>query len=191
MDRDYIGEVVESSTAEFVAESRAINCAPPFGSFVKIPSEVTIFGLVFNVVTRSIEPNRRPSAYGMTEEELRYEQPQVFELLRTEFHAFTVGYGDESKVKQILPPNPPSIHSFVYPCSDEDIRDFTSNYDFLRTLVSNSRTPPDELIIAAVRNALRSRGENGGYVVQVGKELSKLIKDDYDRLGSIMRRIVL
>ena len=191
MDGDYIGEVVESSTAEFVAESRVIHCAPPFGSFVRVPSDVTIFGLVFNVVTRSIEPNRRPSAYGMTEEELRYEQPQIFELLRTEFHAFTVGYSDESKVKQILPPSPPPIHSFVYLCSDEEIRDFTSNYDFLRTLVGNSKTPPDELIIAAVRNTLRVRGEDGRYVVQVGKELSKLIRDDYDRLSSMLRRIVL
>jgi len=191
MEGDYIGEVVESSTAEFVAESRVLHCAPPFGSFVKVPSEITIFGLVFNVVTRSIEPNRRPSAYGMTEEELRSEQPQIFELLRTEFHVFTVGYGDESGIKQILPPSPPPIHSFVYLCSSEEVRDFTSNYDFLRVLVSNSRTPPDELIIAAVRNALRARGADGDYVVQVGKELSKLIRDDYDRLRSIIRRIVI
>lgn len=35
-ETDYIGEVIESSTMEFTAESRELQSPPPFGSFVKI-----------------------------------------------------------------------------------------------------------------------------------------------------------
>ncbi|MBT4497415.1 MAG: hypothetical protein HOC74_06825, partial [Gemmatimonadetes bacterium] len=93
---DYLGEVIESSTTEFVAESCELHGAPSFGRFVRVVSEVPIIGIVFNVFTQSIEPNRRPTAYGKTEEELRLEQPQIFELLRTEFQALVIGYVDDT-----------------------------------------------------------------------------------------------
>ena len=80
-ERSHVGEVVESSTTELVAEARQLHGAPSFGQFVRVDSEVPIVGIVFNVFTHSIEPNRRPTAYGKTEDELRLEQPQIFELL--------------------------------------------------------------------------------------------------------------
>ena len=55
----YAGEVIESSTSRFLAESRELNGAPAFGSFVKTDSDPATFGLVCNVSTHSIEPNRR------------------------------------------------------------------------------------------------------------------------------------
>ena len=92
-ERSHVGEVVESSNAtELVAEARQLHGAPSFGQFVRVDSEVPIVGIVFNVFTHSIEPNRRPTAYGKTEDELRLEQPQIFELLRTEFQALVIGY---------------------------------------------------------------------------------------------------
>ena len=90
-DLEHLGEVIESSTSQFLAESRELNGAPPFGSFVKTTSEPGVYGLVFNVSTHSIESNRRATAYGKTEHELRMEQPQIFELLKTEFEAVIVG----------------------------------------------------------------------------------------------------
>ena len=189
MEDTYIGEVIESSTTEFIAESRALNGAPPFGAFVKVVSDpITIIGLVFNVFTHSIEPNRRPTAYGKTEEELRLEQPQIFELLKTEFQAIVLGYQDDGGVRQLLPPHPARIHSFVYPCLEPDIQAFTSSSDFLRTILNTSRVPADELLIATIRSAYGAHGHQE-YLIQTGKELSRLIRDDYDRLSSIIRRI--
>ncbi|MCI0529137.1 MAG: hypothetical protein L0Y56_17005, partial [Nitrospira sp.] len=84
----------------------------------------------------------------------------------------------------------PRIHSFVYTCSWEEVREFTQQSDYLRTLFTISRIPPDELIIATVRNTLEAHAmRSHPYLIQVGKELSRLLRDDYDRLSSILRRI--
>ena len=185
----YIGEVIESSTSQFLAESRELNGAPPFGSFIKTGSEPNIYGLVFNVSTHSMEPNRRPTAYGKTEYELRMEQPQIFELLKTEFEAVTVGYRNDVGPRQVLPPQPPHIHSFVYPCTEAEVKALTGSGDFLRSILSCARLPADDLIIASVRNAWQARAYEMPYLVALGKDLCRLIRDDYDRLSSIMRRI--
>jgi len=189
MEAPYVGEVVESSTVEFIVQCWELHASPPFGSFVIVESTPPIIGIVFNVITRSIEPNRRPVAYGKTEEELMMEQPQIFELLRTEFEALVIGYIDSPAIRQMLPPQPPRIHTFVRPCSMEETRRFTDHWDFLRSILSTSKVPTDELIIAAVRNAFESHNRETAYLVQTGKELSRLIRDDYDRLHSIIRRV--
>jgi hypothetical protein len=198
MKETHIAEVIESNTTEIIAQCKDLHCSPPFGSFVKVKPTLSpveganslIYGLVFNVMTNSIEPNRRAVAYGKTEEELRNEQPQIFELLKTEFQAHLVGYQDRTGIKQILPSQPPRIHSFVYTCSLEEVREFTRQSDYLRTLFTISRVPPDELVIATIRNSLEAHAEDSQqYLIQVGKELARLLRDDYDRLSSILRRI--
>ena len=185
----YIGEVIESSTSQFLAESRELNGAPPFGSFVKAGLEPNIYGVVFNVCTHSLEPNRRPTAYGKTEQELRMEQPQIFELLKTEFEAVIVGYRAEDGPRQVLPPQPPNIHGFVHPCNESEVKALTENGDFLRSILGCARLPADDLIVASVRNAWQARAFDMPYLVSLGKDLCRLIRDDYDRLSSIMRRI--
>lgn len=187
---EYIGEVIESSTVQLIAESRELHGAPSFGSFIRVDSKPLVFGVVFNVYTHSVEQNRRPTAYGKTEEELRLEQPQIFELLKTEFQAVIVGYQDgRNDPKQLLPPQPPRIHQFVYQCRPEEVRRFTSSWDYFRTILSVPKIPTDELLIAVVRNALSVRYGETWYLVQTGKEISRLIRNDYDRLSSIIRRI--
>lgn len=185
----HVGEVIESSTTELIAEACQLHGAPSFGRFVRVESESPVIAMVFNVFTHSIEPNRRPTAYGKTEAELRLEQPQIFELLRTEFQALVVGYRDETGPVPILPPQPARIHSFVYLCEDEEVAEFTRSDEYLRSILGAAKVPTDELLVATLRHALRARGGEGAYLVEMGKELSRLLRDDYDRLSSILRRI--
>ena len=189
-ERTHVGEVVESSTTELIAQARELHGAPSFGQFVRVEAAMPVVGIVFNVFTHSIEANRRPTAYGKTEAELRLEQPQIFELLRTEFQALVIGYLDGDESVQILPPQPARIHSFVYSCSDEQVRAFTRTDDYLRSILNTSKIPTDELVIAVLRHAVRAHGHAPSYLVQMGKELSRLLSDDYDRLSSIIRRVV-
>ena len=65
----------------------------------------------------------------------------------------------------------------------------TDSGDFLRCILQGSRLPTDDLIIASVRNAWHARAYDMQYLVKLGKDLCRLIRDDYDRLSSIMRRI--
>ena len=193
MDRvnstETVGEVIESSTSEFLAESRELNEGPSFGTFVKTGPEPVIYGLVFNSTTHSLEPNRRPRAYGKTEAELRLEQPQIFELLTTEFAVVVFGHLSERGPERVLPPQPPRIHNFVYTCNEAEVKALTVDGDFVRTILGRPALPADDLIIAAVRNAWHARAFEMPYMVSLGKDLCRLVRDDYDRLSSIMRRI--
>ena len=185
----HAGEVIESSTSYFTAQACELNGAPGFGTFVKTQTPTVSYGLVYDSRTQSADANRKPTAYGMTEAELRREQPQIFELLKTEFDTVIVGHAGERGPLQILPPQPPGIHSFCYACSEKEVKALTENGDFVRTILGGSQMPNDELIIASVRNAWEVRGYDMAYLVKLGKELSRLIRDDYERLSSLIRRI--
>ena len=77
---EYAGEVIESSTSELVAEARELDRAPAFGSLVHVEAGFSTVGVVFNVSTQSIEPGRKAMAFGMSADDLRMQQPQIFEL---------------------------------------------------------------------------------------------------------------
>jgi hypothetical protein len=50
--------------------------------------------------------------------------------------------------------------------------------------------PADELLAATLRAAAHARGSAGrDYLVAAGRELASLLKDDYDRLTALLRRI--
>ncbi len=192
INMNYIAEVIESSTTRFVAQTRELNGSPPFGAFVKVGASPTTIAMICDIVTGSTELNRRPVAYGKTEEELREEQPQIFELLRTEITATVVGYADEHGMKQCLPPQPPRLHSFVHCCAPEEICEFTGRFDYFRALIGLGGTLSDELLIAAVQQTCRCHGDAArSWFVRAGKELSRMLRDDYDRLESILRRVTI
>jgi len=185
----HVGEVIESSTSTFTAQACELNGAPGFGTFVKTGVSPMSYGLVYDIRTQSADANRKPTAYGMTEAELRREQPQIFELLKTEFNAVIVGHRGDRGPLQIPPSQPPGIHAFCYACNEREVKALTANGDFVRSILAGSQLPSDDLIIASVRNAWAVRGYDMAYLVTLGKELSRLIRDDYERLSSLIRRI--
>lgn len=188
-DAALVGEVIESSTSELTAQAYQLHGAPAFGRFVLVDSDAAILGIVFNGYTQSVEANRRPTAYGKTEEELRLEQPQIFELLRTYFQVLVIGYLDADQPVPILPPQPARIHSFVRLCDEAEVRACTETDEFMRCIYNGARTPTDDLLIATLRHAIRARQGDRAYLVRMGKDLSRLLRDDYDRLSSVMRRL--
>jgi hypothetical protein len=69
------------------------------------------------------------------------------------------------------------------------VRAFTGNDDYLRRILNTSKVPTDELLIAVLRHTLRAHKHSRDYLVRMGKELSRLMGDDYDRLSSVIRRV--
>lgn len=208
----FIGEIIEASTSEFTAESFTLHSPPRFGSFVKIPLEGTaempagsddpfsdgggavspaIFAVVYSATTTSTEPGKQPRAYWKAEDELAKEQPQLAEwLLMTKFQCAIVGFALDGSIRRYLPPMPPRIHTQVFSCEPNEIAGLTDRMDFLRTLVSFRNAPSDEMVAACIREAYTERGEDAEFLVDAGKELANLLKDDYERLHAIVRRIV-
>ncbi|WP_026730979.1 hypothetical protein [Fischerella sp. PCC 9605] len=201
---NHFAEVVETTTCEFLAqclepEDLSFPPMPPFGSWVFSVDEESgnqVYAVVYHATTMPIDSVHRPVALGLSLQELREEQPQIFAMLKTEFRAAIVGFatgsnirGSSARLYQYLPPRPPQIHQPVYRCESEAIIKFTEQLDFLRTLLFVNSAPVDSLTAAAIREVYQLRKADREWLIQAGRTLSVLLKDDYDRLRFILSQI--
>ncbi|HEY9752515.1 MAG TPA: HAS-barrel domain-containing protein [Coleofasciculaceae cyanobacterium] len=205
---DHIAEVVETSTSEFLAqclepEDLTFPEMPPFGSWVKTIDEESgnsILGVVYHVTTAPIDSIHRARALGLSLQELREQQPQVFSMLKTEFRSAIVGFevrvaGRDGQANtpatfyQHLPPRPPQIHQAVYCCDSTEVLRFTEQVDFIRTLLQMTGTPVDALIAATLREIYQLRQADQEWLIQVGRSLNLMLREDYDRLRVILSQI--
>ncbi len=209
----YIAEVIETATTEFLAqclepEDLSFAIMPPFGSWVKATDEESgnqVYAVVYHVTTSPIDSVHRARALGLSLQDLREQQPQIFAMLKTEFRAAIVGFLPPARngkngagrpignpvVYQYLPPRPPQIHQAVYYCESEEIIRFSDQLDFLRTLLQVAGAPVDGLTAAAIREIYQLRKADRAWLVEAGRSLSVLLKDDYDRLRIILNQIHL
>ena len=188
-----IGEVIEASTAVFLAECYELHRPPSLGSFVKTSDgDVVIYGVVCNAATASVEPGRRPIARGKdeaSEEDIYRQNPQLSKLLRTTFDIMVVGHSHDGEIHQYLPPRPPRVHGFVYTCEQDEVCRFTRSLDFL-TLLLNARTgSPDEVISACLRHASSAHDDSRTFLVKAGKELAVLFGSELNRFNAVLARI--
>lgn len=206
---DHIAEVIETSTSEFLAqclEPEDLNYAvmPPFGSWVRSLDEESghqIYAVVYHATTAPIDSVHRARALGLSLQDLREQQPQIFAMLKTEFRAAIVGFcpGSETRrlaeagaeIRQYLPPRPPQVHQAVYRCTADEVVQFSENLDFLRSLLQIGGAPVDSLTAAAIRTVYQLRQGDRAWLVRAGRMLSLLLKDDYDRLRIILNQIHL
>ena len=194
----HLAEVVATSTTEFLAqclEPKDLDfpLMPAFGSWVKSQqdenSDIISYGVVYHATTAPIDSVHRAVALGLSLKELREQQPQIFAMLRSEIKVVLLGFGSVGNIYQHLPAQPPQIHQAVYACEAEEIENFTEELNFLRTLVQMNNAPVDELIAAVLRNVYQVRNCDRNWLVQAGRKLSLLLKDDYDRLGAILGQV--
>ena len=194
MEKQRVGEVIEASTTDFTAQCYELYQSPPLGSLVKTRDlSVELYGVVYNAATTSIEPGRRPIARGKdeaTEEEIYRASPQLLKLLRSEFSALVVGHKQGDKLYHYLPPKPARIHSFVYLCPHEEVKEFSQSFDFLNMLV-NTHLPvsTDELVAACLRLMCQVYEDRHTFLVAAGKELAILLSGQFNQLKAILGRI--
>ncbi|MDB9493342.1 HAS-barrel domain-containing protein [Spirulina major CS-329] len=199
---NHIAEVIETATTDFLAqclepEELKFPVMPPFGSWVKALDEEsgnTVLGVITYATTTPIDSVHRARALGMSLEELREEQPQIFAMLKTEFRVAIVGFlapGPERspQVFQYLPPRPPQIHQAVYRCEPDEVKRFTEEMDFLRTLLQVSHVPVESLIAATLRAAFQLRQGDRDWLIKAGRTLGLLLKDDYDSLRYVLSQV--
>lgn len=198
-DRERIGEIVESSTTRFTAGAYQLLEAPSFGTLVRASTRTDgrcIYGLVCDIATGSKEPGGRAVLRGRTytgrilyDEEIYREHPDLGEVLQTEFSAITVGFAEHDTIYHYLPPHPPPVHYSVYECSPDELTRFSESCDFFRAVLFTPHIPGDELLAATVRTVASVRPDRWDYLIRAGREIASLLKDDYDRLSALLRRI--
>ncbi len=189
-----VGEVIEASTTDFVAQCYELYQSPPLGSLVKTTDlPVELYGIVYNATTTSLEPGRRPIARGKdeaSEEEIYKSSPQLLQLLRSEFSSLVVGYRENKKLYHYLPPKPARIHGFVHLCPADEVKEFSQSFDFLNLLI-NAHLPvsTDELVAACLRQMSQVYEDRHTFLVAAGKELAILLSGQFNQLKAILGRI--
>ena len=186
-------EIIQSNLQTFMGQCWQWNQIPAFGSLVTIETkDKTIFGIVYQIETGSMEPGRYPFPYQKTHEELLAEQPQIFEFLKTNFSCISLGYAHKGKTYYLMPPEPPLIHSFIAPATPEQTRLFFSQNRYLNLLFGATNLIPnlDELLLALLKgkNALNPL-KNSPFLNDFIENYSLLIGNDYRRLKLFLHRI--
>ena len=187
-----IGEVIESTSTGFSAQCK-LHQPPPFGSFVIASGETATIAVVSRVETKSVDPSRLPMALGdelSNQDDVYKNNPHLDQLLRTDFQALIVGHKVGQTWLQVLPPSPPKLHSFVYGCSDADIKAFTSNLDFLKTILNAGIPASDALIAALLNHSASSQSDPEAFLFNSGKKLAALLPRELPRLTSILKQLM-
>jgi hypothetical protein len=191
---DRVGEVIEASTTDFVAQCYELYQSPPLGSLVKtVDAPLELYGIVYKATTTSLELGRRPIARGRdeeSEEAIYRSSPQLTKLLRSEFGAVVVGHREVEKLFHYLPPRPARIHSFVYLCPADEVREFSQSFDFFSLLLgTHMPVPVEELVSATLRQMSQVHENREGFLVAAGKELAVLLSGEFNRLKAILQKI--
>lgn len=191
--QDTIGRVTRCSTRGFVSALRTPEPnLPIFGSFCMAEAQSgasQVVGLIYDISIQDDEFARQMAvAEGAAPEELS--DSQVNRQVPVEFSALAVGYQREGAFVHRLPPQPPLTLAPVFPMQEEQIRGFTERLDFLRILVSTPQLPVDDLLVAALETAAaaRPRDDRRAFLLESGKEITRLISDDLTRLDNLLRR---
>ncbi len=185
-------EIVQSNLQTFMGQCWQWNQAPAFGSLVTIESKnKTIFGLVYQIETGSMEPGRYPFPYQKTHEELLAEQPQIFEFLKTTFSCIALGYAERGRVYYLMPPEPPFIHSFISPATPDQARLFFSKNNYLNLLFGAGNLVPnlDELLLALLNAQSASNSLKNEKLNDFMHNYTLLTGNDYRRLKLFLERL--
>lgn len=184
-------EVIESSLSGFLAQSWEWDTFPAFGSLVTVKSGTrTLFGIVHQIQTGSMDPVRYPFPYQKTEEELRAEQPQIFEFLKTTFSCLVIGYEEKGKPVYLLAPEPAKIHAFVQPMPTDTYKTFFASSQYLPLLfgLSGQLFNIDELLLAILNHQAKLGIITSKKIDAFVEHFSLLTGNDYRRLKLFLQR---
>ncbi len=185
-------EIIESSLHSFLAQSWQWDSFASFGSLVTIDSgKRTLFGVVHQVQTGSMDPNRYPFVYQKTEQELQKEQPQIFSFLKTTFSCLILGYQEKGTIIYSISPEPPKIHAFVQQASTDLSKQFFYNDTYLHVLFGLAQHVfnLDELLLALMKQQRDLKILDKKKLHQSIESFSLLTGNDYRRLKLFFQRV--
>ncbi|HJX36961.1 MAG TPA: hypothetical protein VJ714_00045 [Anaerolineae bacterium] len=183
-----IGEIIGSSSTQFVSESLELRSPPALGSLVKVRvgDDRELFGVVCYGETVSLDPGRRAvrrSTEEVYDEGVYRENPQLEHVLRTEFTSLSVGVMEGRTVQQGLPAQPPPLHFAVNSCGPEETARFTEGLFYFRVLLAaSSPVPPEQVLASHARQVYRARGDDELWLRRAATEVARLLREDYERL---------
>lgn len=150
-------EIIESSLTSWLAQNWQWDAVTPLGSLVQVThQQTTLYGVISQINTGTMDPVRYPFPYKKDLEELKREQPQIFEFLKTTISCIPLAYEYKGLIVYQLPGTPPPIHSFISGVPNEKMKDIFASERYLHVLFSAAQQGPvlDELILALIRQQI-------------------------------------
>jgi hypothetical protein len=190
-----IGEVVETSSRGFWAESERLHDHPPLGALVKatMPDGSTNVGIVSFAQTGGLDPGRRAVRRGnddLSDRAIYDRHPELEYVLRTLFQVSSVGQISGSVVRHGLPPTPVPLHFSVAACDAGTVRDFVARPGYFAGLLRHEGdVAAEDLLAAHLRWVDVTLDDGHVWLADATRRIASLMKRDYDRLVTILSSI--
>lgn len=189
------GEVIETSTTGFLAESDRLHHLPQLGELVraKINDEWDAYAVVSFGETGAIDQGRRAVRRGTAESgdaDVYQRHPELDHILRTIFRAAAVGYSTNCGVRHTLPPLPVPLHYGVQPCSKVEVERFAKSPDYLSALLAfHGEVNAEQLIAAHLRWVDTALDDGHAWLREACRLLARLMRREYDRFVLILESV--
>lgn len=190
-----IGRLLRSTTNDCVIGCRAgeLNL-PVFGGMVRIPlaDGTQIYGLIYNIqiaddglIRQLITSDNVPPDVLLDNRNNRN--------VPVEISVIYIGYQQNGIISHLLPPRPPLSLDEIFTCTAQEVVAFTGSgrFGYLRHILRREDVPQAELLAAHLQQAGQIHFIHGqpAWVEAATRELVTLLRDDYDRLMSVLSAI--
>ena len=190
-----IGRLLRASTTGCVVGCKVSQIsAPAFGDLVSVPLDehYQVYGLIYDIHIDDDGLVRQL----VTAENIR---PEVIEDNRknrnvpVEISVLFVGYRNDEKIMHLLPPRPPLSLERLYPCTADEIVQFTGagHFGYFRHILRAVDLPISELLAAHLQQAGQAHKlkQNDGWIKAATQELITLLRDDYATLNTVLSAV--
>ena len=191
-----IGEVIETSTAGYWAESDKLHEMPALDELVKVqlPDGSIAYGIATFGQTGGLDPSRRAVRRGsadVSDAEIYARHPELDHVLRTIFRVTAVGYIRGEEVRHTLPPLPVPLHYSVHACDRAEVRRFCRTPSYFPAVLNYRGEISAEDVLAAHLRWVNDQLDDGehAWLDDASRRVARLMKRDYDRLVTLLESI--
>jgi hypothetical protein len=190
-----IGRLLRSSTTGCVVGCRVSQLtAPAFGGLVRIPLDerYQVYGLIYDIhIDDDGLVRQLVTAEGVSDEVIL--DNRLNRNVPVEVSVLFTGYQMDGQIVHLLPPRPPLTLDVIYPCSPEEICQFTDagRFGYFRHILRAADLPVGELLAAHLQQAapVQNKAGNPDWGKNAAQELITLLRDDYPTLMSALATI--
>ncbi len=182
-----IGRLLRAGTTGFTAGCSVTQFeAPAFGALVRAPlgDQYQVYGLIYDIhidddgLVRQLVTAEDVSAEVMRDNRER-------RIVPVEMSVLSVGFEQDGKVHQMLPPRPPLSLDVIYACDEKEIVRFTEKFGYFRHILNSQEAPVGELIAAHIQQAGAAHKDKS-WQEKATQEVITLLRDDYPTLMSVL-----
>lgn len=190
-----LGEVIETSTLGYWAESDELHKLPSLGELVRVNIDDgdICYGVVSFGQTGGIDPGRRAVRRGDSEHsdaEIYARHPELEHVLRTIFRVAAVGYERDGRIRHTVPPLPVPLHYSVHACSEREVERFCRVPHYFASLLAfRGEINAEDLLAGHLRWVDETFDDEHQWLESATRRLARLMKRDYDRLVNLLEAV--